>query len=78
MTLNDYIAKYKHEPYDLYVRVKKMLESTSSITVKETFIRAEDYLCISLLCNNKHLSATWIMPKYQYKNINHILLKIIK
>lgn len=72
MTLNDYIAKYKHEPYDLYVRVKKMLESTSSITVKETYTeytKSFNHLCISLLCNNKHLSATWIMPQYQYKNI---------
>ena len=72
MTLNDYIAKYKHEPYDLYVRVKKMLESTSSIKVKETLIRSFD--CISvhifLICNNKHLSASWSMPRYNFEDIN--------
>lgn len=69
MTLNDYIAKYKHNPYDLYVRVKRMLESTSSIIVKETYTESFDYPCISLLCNNKYLSATWTAPQYQFRNI---------
>ena len=50
MTLNDYIAKYKHEPYDLYVRVKTMLESTSSIKVKETLIRSFDCISVHIFC----------------------------